>query len=439
MLAPVAKGVSNVFMPDPDDKIRVSCPCGAKLAAPARLEGKLIKCPKCRQPVHVGAVASEADLDFRPLPEPESEPPLPSPAAPTGFRVIPEEPPEGAKKYARWVLVAALLPLIISVFSKDDSEAREERTRVENAELFTKLEADVEAGKIHDLQELRTRLFSGLPGNRFKGAHVSRFSSIHWVYAIFSALAFWGFILLAFPMGKATSPQLWKVGVFIGTAGIFLLLAFQWIAMWTQNFNIMGRSILVVIFYIAKFVGYSYRAALDPENSFVLSMMGFTLGVGLCEEVCKALPLLLHFKGKATLDVRGAVVWGLAAGIGFGVSEGITYSSDYYNGISTAGIYVVRFISCVALHAVWSATAGLFLWRYQEQLQGMDEWYDVFKPVFWSLGTSMVLHGFYDTFLKKEMEVAALLTALASFALFFLLYDRYRAQEASLPGWATQS
>jgi len=132
------------------------------------------------------------------------------------------------------------------------------------------------------------------------------------------------------------------------------------------------------------------------------------------------------------LDVRGAVVWGLAAGIGFGVSEGITYSTDYYNGISTGGIYVVRFVSCVALHAVWSATNALFMWKAQAEFDGIDTWYDWFLPLLKMLGASMVLHGLYDTLLKREVEVGALLTAVASFALFFWLYERTVREEAQL-------
>jgi RsiW-degrading membrane proteinase PrsW (M82 family) len=60
---------------------------------------------------------------------------------------------------------------------------------------------------------------------------------------------------------------------------------------------------------------------------------------------------------------------GLLSGIGFGVSEGIHYSSDFYNGVLGADVYCVRFISCVALHAVWSGSAAVFIFRHQAQLQ----------------------------------------------------------------------
>ena len=51
------------------------------------------------------------------------------------------------------------------------------------------------------------------------------------------------------------------------------------------------------------------RACDDTPDDPKLHSIGFTFGVGLCEELCKSLPLLWHFKRTATLDVRGAVVW----------------------------------------------------------------------------------------------------------------------------------
>src|SRR5260370_11662416 len=92
---------------------------------------------------------------------------------------------------------------------------------------------------------------------------------------------------------------------------------------------------------------------------------GFTFGVGFVEEACKIVPLFLLFLRKKTITWRTAVMWGLASGIGFGVNEGIFYSEMFYNGIAPAMEYVVRFASCVALHAIWCASAGLSLYFTQ--------------------------------------------------------------------------
>jgi hypothetical protein len=44
---------------------------------------------------------------------------------------------------------------------------------------------------------------------------------------------------------------------------------------------------------------------------------------------------------------------------------------------------------------------------------------------------AMVLHGVYDTFLKKEMELWALLTAGVSFGWFAFMVARARSAEAA--------
>src|SRR5207244_3665732 len=95
----------------------------------------------------------------------------------------------------------------------------------------------------------------------------------------------------------------------------------------------------------------------------------FTFGVGLCEELVKAIPILCATSMERKLDWRGACAWGLASGVGFGVAEGIMYSSDYYNGIAGFDIYLVRFLSCVALHASWTAAVAVMIWQNQANLE----------------------------------------------------------------------
>lgn len=429
----------------PEERIRVTCACGKALAAPPKLAGKRVKCPKCGEPVLVPAPEPEIDFAAPLAPSPDPSPMPRSPRAGTPnldadgaiarARAImdlkpppPPPPPDPVwKRYGRWSLAAALLPLILSVFTPDENILQRLQHMVErDPKLAKKLEGI----------ETRDDLMQALPDHRLEGALHSRDTMAHWIYAAISAAAFWGLLLLLYPLGRASSKEIWTAGLFVGTIGILLLLALQWIAMLTQGTWVRGGGVVAILFYIVKFIGFSYRAALDPSNGFLLSMLGFTFGVGLCEELCKALPLVWHFKrttsASAVLDVRGAVVWGLAAGVGFGVSEGITYSADHYNGISGGGIYVVRFVSCVALHAVWSGTNALFLWKGQAEFDGIGVWYDWFLPLLKALGASMVLHGLYDTLLKRDLDVGALITAVASFALFFWLYERTVRDEAAL-------
>jgi RsiW-degrading membrane proteinase PrsW (M82 family) len=324
-------------------------------------------------------------------------------------------------------LVLALVPLTISVFSgKSDVKERFRETLEKNPDVVRGLVKEHQ-GRVEEITN--EEFLKALPGQRLEGAFLPRTAWGHWFAAGLSANLFWAYIVFFHPMGRSTTGQLWGVGVFTGTIGILLLLVVQFIAIAMGGGLLIPRSILGIFLLVLQLIGYSYRAALDPENGFFLSMLGFTFGVGFCEELCKALPLLWHFRTKATLDVRGTIVWGLATGIGFGVSEGITYSSDQYNGIQPAGIYVVRFVSCVSLHAVWSASSALFIWMRQSELAGIDRWYDWFIPLFRMMGISVVLHGLYDTCLKREHEVVALLVGVASFAWFFWLSERARRQE----------
>lgn len=310
-------------------------------------------------------------------------------------------------------MLAALIPLAIFTFtSRDDLKERRDESRKQYPEI---------ARKFTDSRLTEAEVLA-FPSHRIEGAAFSRKTSVHWAIALLTALVFWEFILIIQPMGNSTSRQLWAVGAFTGTLGILMLLIV----------TIVGIAAMILNIPILKYIGYSYSAATDPKNGFVASMIGFTIGVGFLEELCKALPLYWHYRKAATLDARGAVVWGLATGIGFGVSEGISYSSNFYNGISGGGIYVVRFISCVSLHAVWSATVGILIWKRQDRIHHLDRFYQWFPILFWTLSSSMVIHGFYDTCLKKEYSTASLAAALFSFGLFFWLYDRVCREERRL-------
>jgi RsiW-degrading membrane proteinase PrsW (M82 family) len=209
-----------------------------------------------------------------------------------------------------------------------------------------------------------------------------------------------------------------------------LLLAFQFIAVWTMGFNVRGRSILVLLFYLIKFIGFSYRCAIDANTGFGLSFMGFTCGVGLCEELCKAIPIAIYLNSTPKATWRDACLVGLASGVGFGVSEGITYSGSYYTGIQESWIYLVRFISCVALHALWAGAIGILMYHNQDYI-GELSWENAGMFVAFYLSIGMILHGLYDTFLKSDLELGALLTAGVTFGWFAIMVNRARSAEAA--------
>jgi hypothetical protein len=71
------------------------------------------------------------------------------------------------------------------------------------------------------------------------------------------------------------------------------------------------------------------------------------------------------------------------------------------------------------------------MWHNQELLSGEMDWGDGLLKLLKIQGVPMVLHGLYDTLLKREMNAAAFVTALASFAWLAFLISRSYASDAS--------
>jgi len=321
-------------------------------------------------------------------------------------------------RHLHWLLALALIPLAFSLLHPGEEKDIRIRLRetVEQADADTRNKLDrLIREKRKDDPPTLEELLTVLPNQRLSGAFLSRNTWMHWVFALGAAVLFLAFLLFLAVDGSAQMGSMLSVALFTATVGIIFLFIVQWLAEWSQGFMIIGFSIKAIIFWIIKLIGFSYRAALDPDNGFILSFIGFTLGVGLCEEVCKAMPLLFHYREPTAQSWRGAFLWGLASGTGFGIAEGIIYSRDFYNGISGGDIYVVRFISCVALHALWTGSVGIMLHQKQHLIQQELGWGDYSARVIFIVGIPALLHGLYDTLLKKEMDAGALVVAVLSF------------------------
>ncbi|MDB5386568.1 MAG: hypothetical protein JWM11_2214 [Planctomycetaceae bacterium] len=336
-------------------------------------------------------------------------------AATTGDEVSP------VRQNLYWFLLLALIPLCVNIVrGKDDVEAR----------LISTLQKHPELKQLESNSFSKDELLRSLPEHKIDGAWLSGDSSTHWWLALLSAIAFTTLITVLFRTRRAPPWELLWRGLFIGTVGIILLLLLQFVAQLSLGLNPRRAHVVVfLILYLVKFIGFSYYCAMNPENGFFLSFLGFTCGVGLCEELCKAMLLLGHYRhSDKTAGWGTACAWGLACGAGFGVSEGVMYSGEHYNGITGAEIYAVRFISCVALHAIWSGTAAILLYRSRDMFRGDMEWDDVLSVLISCFGGVIILHGLYDTFLKREMDILALATALGSFGWLAYLIQQSRAR-----------
>jgi RsiW-degrading membrane proteinase PrsW (M82 family) len=408
------------------DDYAVVAPTGAAAYAPAR-----------RPAAHPAATHDDA----------AAHPTPPVAAQPVGLGGSPllgTRPPRNLRSYLYLVLLVALLPLAVSTMGGPEPDFEDRLTQTiahhpESEKAIDEIGNRVEAGKFKSVQALKDALIDAMPGHRLDGAWLPRNTSAHWLMAILAGGAYFGVTILVFPSGRSKSVHLLWVGLFTGTVGILLLLGVQLAAFHTYGVIIIPRGIVGLLFWIVKLIGMSYRSAMDPTVGWFASFLGFTAGVGICEELCKALPLLWHYRKDATLDWRGACRWGFISGVGFGVSEGITYSSDFYNGIMGGDVYVIRFVSCVALHAVWSAAAGIMICRRQQLLQSAESVWGIAGFAIVIVAVPIVLHGAYDTLLKKDHDAWAMLVALASFAWLTLQVETMLRKERAAQAFGMPS
>ncbi len=159
---------------------------------------------------------------------------------------------------------------------------------------------------------------------------------------------------------------------------------------------------------------------------FPLRLFGYIFGVGLREELCKAIPLVLLalFTSRMKNPVNGLVL-GMMSGIGFAGAENFYYvfqtlerALEAMKKTGEAGhlvmpVYnnVVRMAMTPFLHGCFSAICGYFI---SLALGGGRR---LFHFLFIGLALSATLHGLYDTLVGSSV----LLGVLVEVVTFFLV------------------
>jgi RsiW-degrading membrane proteinase PrsW (M82 family) len=341
----------------------------------------------------------------------------------------PEETPRRPKKLKAgwgdvlvWAFLVALIPLAVSIFLPNTPLEQRILKSIAN-----------DPAKDEDLRKYGPVEFMLMHDDfTLADAHIARQSELHWLHALAATLGFW---FLLHCMRSSTNVGPWTLlltGLFTGTVGIAMLLVFQVIAEISLPIRFIGTGISALILVVIKFIGFSYRSAMDPDSGFFLSFVGFTCGVGLCEEICKAAPVFYYLRNTRKSDWRGACLLGFASGAGFGISEGIMYAGSFYNGIEPVTTYIVRFVSCVALHAVLSGGVSLLMFGNQDYLGGDCDWMTFLVGGMHYILIAMILHGLYDTLLKQNLNAVGLLVALVSFSWLAWLSTYYWDYEPSV-------
>ncbi|MFN0152355.1 MAG: PrsW family glutamic-type intramembrane protease [bacterium] len=224
------------------------------------------------------------------------------------------------------------------------------------------------------------------------------FRQIAIAFAIYFALI-WGIAFSAFLRPALVLREALSVGAFTAVVGIFLVLMIQ-------------RAPVIRDLY-------DYAEA----NSRIGRLIGFTLGVGLVEELAKALPVFwLYIRHRKPASLNTIVFIACVSGFAFGISEAADYSIDYAFNLQAGdwalGEYLIlqftRLITLPLLHAVWAGTLGFFIAA------------SLYTPrarsglALAGITLAVVLHGLYDTFSDSILGVAI---AVASI-LIFVFYVR---------------
>ncbi len=177
---------------------------------------------------------------------------------------------------------------------------------------------------------------------------------------------------------------------------------------------------------------------LTASESGLVRLFGYIVQVGVCEELCKALPVIGYLvwkRGRA--DAATAVLVGVFSGLGFAAFENIHYgdqstltsyaltrkygAAGLVAGVRSAMVTVMlRSLSLVFCHAVWAGIVAYFL-----TLGGLT---GKRRGVLFLVGllTAAVLHGLYDWLAALQQTFAALVVA-ASFMLFYAYLSKLHA------------
>ena len=226
---------------------------------------------------------------------------------------------------------------------------------------------------------------------------------VAWILGIYYAFI-WGLVLrqLIKPVQFSWSDTL-KCATFTVFVGIPLLLFFQ-------------HAPLFRLLYAAS-----------DQSGLILNMLGFVLGVGLLEEVCKGLSVYLFLLRPGKLsDPLTAAFYGAMSGLGFAIAEGANYSVRYALGLMSGEldfgafflVNTFRFISLPLFHAIWAGIVGYFL-----GLAAINPSREK-SIIFFGVAIAAILHGLYNTFSGSLLGLATLVFSI----LLFVAYLRRSRQ-----------
>ncbi len=152
----------------------------------------------------------------------------------------------------------------------------------------------------------------------------------------------------------------------------------------------------LILVNLQRFPPLNILYGMTEAHNIFSRIIGYVFGVGVTEEIIKALPLLFILKKcNQPLYPQTLVYYGLLSGVGFGVLEGVEYQTTVNAKLQYSEAFfmnIARLTSLPFLHAIWCGIAAYFLsfsYLYPKYRKGM---------VVLAISIPAILHGLYDVF-----------------------------------------
>ena len=218
----------------------------------------------------------------------------------------------------------------------------------------------------------------------------------------------------------------WILGVYY--ASIWGIVLFNLIKpaqfSWRNTLQCVGFTAFIgipVLIFAQQVPPFNILYGATRTSNLVFKLLGFVLGVGLLEEVCKGFPVYFFMLRQNKLkEPLTAAFYGSMSGLGFAIAEGAHYSILYAFGLVQGNLDVgayflvntVRFISLPLIHAIWAGIVGYFL-----GLAAINPSRE--KAIaFIGIVIAATLHGFYNTFANDLIGLAVLTFSILLFVTY---------------------
>jgi RsiW-degrading membrane proteinase PrsW (M82 family) len=265
------------------------------------------------------------------------------------------------------------------------------------------------------------------------------------IQRVMHSQVFWVVLLVAM------MPLLLAAFGFQSAQGMILYFAFLWFFIFLRVFRLNLRGgqpsdvFLVIVLVIFLGLGMFFplmRFLLSPLYSLIavpflpFRWLGFVFGVGITEELTKALPvfLLLWIAGRQgrRLSLQAVLLLGVASGLAFAGFENILYSEQFGARIfgmtfTQPEVVLSRLLMTPFLHSIWAGLVAFNLGLVY--VSGPYRFGRVVAIAGPGVALAALLHGSYDTLAGSP--VLAILVGAVSYLIFVVAVMAAKAWEGA--------